>query len=398
MTKDALSCGSLISENSNGLSNLSTLWSDGFPSIADSLDMLSDEEVESQNHARLYLRGSEIGVVVSPASSSAKPAFPDFEEDVELAVPVNRPVSDFRKYKTTLCRSWTASSLCTFGTACIFAHGGAELRSETNNETLKLAHQLLGGMQERPPRRRVRRRHRRRGHVSCDLSGDEGPDKDEDSTFGAKDAKQVNAAACAPAPHGILGDGDISYLTHTVPSNLGHPILGQSSFVPVAVPSAHGPSEPSARTHLPCACPANSIQELQMAPCTTTDMNCIQGLYARLQMLERESDVLRKYLDHHLKCVLPPERSSPPAPQSATSSVPVAPHFIPPPLPTPRPPERHRSRGQPLVKVSRGQPPLARPLDVVLHGGPYPAPPGLQDPMPCFTVSPNRAFPLPPSL
>ena len=37
-----------------------------------------------------------------------------------------------------------ATEECGFGEGCIFAHGEAELRSETNNETLKLANQLIG--------------------------------------------------------------------------------------------------------------------------------------------------------------------------------------------------------------------------------------------------------------
>lgn len=51
----------------------------------------------------------------------------------------------------------------------------------------------------------------------------------------------------------------------------------------------------------------DAIQKPRMAPCATTDMNCIQGLYARLQLLERESEVLRKYLDRHLNRSVPPE-------------------------------------------------------------------------------------------
>lgn len=72
-----------------------------------------------------------------------------------------RPVSDFRKYKTQLCEHWMESNTCVFGGSCIFAHGEQELRSETNNEMLKLASQLLGSSQELAPRRRTRK-HRRK--------------------------------------------------------------------------------------------------------------------------------------------------------------------------------------------------------------------------------------------
>ena len=96
-------------------------------------------------------------------------------EDRELAPHSrpSRPVSDFRKYafscsfctvpflvgqkavvsasrpryKTTLCRNWQSTNECMFGEDCIFAHGESELRSETNNETLKLANQLIGAAQ-----------------------------------------------------------------------------------------------------------------------------------------------------------------------------------------------------------------------------------------------------------
>ena len=66
-----------------------------------------------------------------------------------------RPVSDFRKYKTTLCRSYLTGLECPYRENCIFAHGEAELRSETDNQTLKLANELIGA-EEQTARRRTR--------------------------------------------------------------------------------------------------------------------------------------------------------------------------------------------------------------------------------------------------
>eukprot|EP00667_Euglena_gracilis_P003762 EG_transcript_3773 len=410
MKRSVLSSSSL-SENSNGMSTLSTLWSDGFPSVGESLDLLTDEEVEpqhqTQHYTPLFIHGGGKAGVVVPASSSPAKKRSDLEERIDLIAPtwINRPVSDLRKYKTTLCRSWRASSLCTFGTDCVFAHGEAELRSETNNETLKLAHELLGGLEERVPRRRTRRRNRRRGCApSAELSNDEAAD--EEPTPQPLPTAHPPPTAGASAPPGILGDGAaLPCLCHAAPSS-SHPqlSLGSVASSPHPAPFPLGLQEASGALPLLLAQPPNTTPQLAHS---TTHTNCIRGICARLQLLEHESAVLREHLNHHLNgallaknCQMPP-RPTPPAAQyrSPVPSAPFAPLLTEAPLP--RTPPRPPPRALPLAPFARGPPPPASP-DVVVYVGscPRPTSPGTKDLSPsCFlTKGAERFFSLPPSL
>jgi hypothetical protein len=277
--RPVVSCISMVSDSSNGLSNISTFWSDGWPSTSDSLE---GEDVLSS----WVPQGSE---QCSPFQSSAP--ILELENglvDLELTVPtrLNRPVSDFRKYKTTLCRSWTASSMCMFGGECIFAHGEAELRSETNNETLKLAHELLGGAQERLPRRRTRRRHRRKTQSSSCHSGtpedvSEAGEKDED------DAVTIPAGESPLEPQS-------PYSSPAAPPEGPPPPPAfpdaPASSDPLSPPSL--PSPPAPASSPPGSCPGQG--------------RCLQDLYTRLQWLEHESESLRHYLNAYLPHPPPP--------------------------------------------------------------------------------------------
>jgi hypothetical protein len=66
----------------------------------------------------------------------------------------SRPVSDFHKYKIELCRHWESTGQCPFGNTCLYAHGPDELRTESQNETLKSANDVLDMSQPLIPRRR----------------------------------------------------------------------------------------------------------------------------------------------------------------------------------------------------------------------------------------------------
>lgn len=178
--KKVVSSNSVISEISNGVS---TLWSrsESYASLPESGSLTPPKSPLTSDPSHLERLYNHFAEVDTPRQSICEfvVSQPDSlsETTRKLATPIehsrpSRPVSDFRKFKTSLCKSYLIGIECPFGANCIFAHGETELRSETNNETLKLANELIDIAQE--PTRRHRTRRRRKAKAQCDADECEG--------------------------------------------------------------------------------------------------------------------------------------------------------------------------------------------------------------------------------